>query len=119
MDVDVEVYWKDGVSDKRKIIYIPQSWLNRVVDKSSKDAQLNGMIEELLLQQDKIAEAHIHLKARIAEITTETRKNIIDYVAAREKVQACEKNFVKPAEVKHIGQQSNAWRVAAKVFLLR
>ena len=93
MDVDVEVYWKDRISDKRKIIYIPQSWLNRVVDKSSKDAQLNDMIEELLLQQDKIVKAHTPLKARISEITTETRKNIIDYVAACEKVQDCEKKL--------------------------
>ena len=94
MDVDdVEVYWKDGVSDKRKIIYIPQSWLNRVIDDDSGDSQLNNMLEDLLLQQDEIAKAHIHLKARIAEITTETRKNIIDYVAAREKVQDCEKKL--------------------------
>ena len=94
MDVDdVGVYWKDGVSDKRKIIYIPQSWLNRVVDDDSGDSQLNDMIEKLLLQQDEIAKAHTRLKARIAEITTETRKNIIDYVAAREKVQDCEKKL--------------------------
>ena len=51
------------------------------------------MLEDLLLQQDEIAKAHTHLKARIAEITTETRKNIIDYVAAREKIQACEKKL--------------------------
>lgn len=93
MDVDVEVYWKDGISDKRKIIYIPQSWLNRVVDDDSGDSQLNNMLEELLLQQDEIVKAHIHLKARIAEITTETRKNIIDYVAACKKVQNCEKKL--------------------------
>lgn len=94
MDVDdVEVYWKDGRSDKRKIIYIPQSWLNRVVDDDSGDSQLNDMIEKLLLQQDEIAKAHTRLKARIAEITTETRKNIIDYVATCEKIQDCEKKL--------------------------
>lgn len=93
MDVDVEVYWKDGVSDKRKIIYIPQSWLNRVVDDDSRDSQLNNMIKKLLLQQDEIDKAHTHLKAQIAEIMTETRKNIIDYVAACEKVQDCEKKL--------------------------
>ena len=94
MDVDdVEVYWKDGRSDKRKIIYIPQSWLNRVVDDDSGDSQLNNMLEELLLQQDEIAKAHIHLKARIAEIITETRKNIIDYVATCEEIQDCEKKL--------------------------
>lgn len=93
LTIDVEVYWKDGVSDKRKIIYVPQSWLNHVVDDTSGNSQLNAMIQNLLLQQEEISNAHSRLESQISEIRNATRKNIIDYVEACEKVQACEKKL--------------------------
>ena len=93
LTIDVEVYWKDGVSDKRKIIYVPQSWLNHVVDDTSGNSQLNAMIQSLLLQQEEISKAHSRLESKISEIRNATRKNIIDYVEACEKIQACEKKL--------------------------
>lgn len=93
LTVDVEVYWKDGVSDKRKIIYVPQSWLNHIVDDNSGNSQLNIMIQNLLLQREEIIKAYSRLESRIFEIRNATRKNIIDYVTAREKAQACEKKL--------------------------
>ena len=39
LNITAKTVWKDGVSGERKIIYIPQSWLNRIVDDSSGDSQ--------------------------------------------------------------------------------
>lgn len=66
LDVKANVVWKDGVSGERRIIYIPQSWLNRVVDEKLGDSQLNAMIRSILLQQSKIGEAHDILRGEVA-----------------------------------------------------
>lgn len=93
LDTDVEVFWKDGVSGERKIIYIPQSWLNRVVDESGGDTQLNTMIREILLQQPSIYSAHRILEGKISEIIAVTKKNIEEYVLHVEREKACERQL--------------------------
>ena len=76
LEADAEVFWKDGVSGERKIIYIPQSWLNRVVDESGGDTQLNAMIRGILLQQPSIYSSHRVLEGKITEIIASTKRNI-------------------------------------------
>ena len=93
LNIVVEVFWKDGKSDKRKIIYIPQSWLNRVVDDSSSDSPLNDMIQEFLLQREEISKAHDHLKSQISEIINMIRKNIMEYVSTHEKIEECKQKL--------------------------
>lgn len=95
LSVDVEVFWKDGKSDKRKIIYIPQSWLNRTVDDDSSDSQLNEMLKSILLQQTEIRRAHSRLDGQVSEIANAIKKNILDYVVAHKKVQECEQQLRK------------------------
>lgn len=56
----MEVHWKDGqVSNldsdsnpNKRIIYIPQSYLNRVVDHEKKNTDIDEIIKEVLLQDD-------------------------------------------------------------------
>ena len=91
LDVVAKVIWKDGVSGERKIIYIPQSWLNRIVDEKSGDSQLNTMLREILLQQVEISEANSVLHDNISSLLDILKHNIIDYVAACEKVADCER----------------------------
>ena len=93
LEAAAEVYWKDGVSGERKIIYIPQSWLNRVVDESGGDTQLNSMIREILLQQPSIYFAHSVLEGKISEILAATKKSIEDYVSHVEQEKACERQL--------------------------
>ena len=95
LSVDVEVFWKDGKSDRRKIIYIPQSWLNRTVDDDSSDSQLNEMLQSILLQQTEISKAHSRLEVQVSEIANAIKKNILDYVSAHKKIQECEQKLRK------------------------
>lgn len=80
LEVEAEVFWRDGVSGERKIIYIPQSWLNRVVDEGGEDTQLNTLIRDILLQQPSIQAAYDDLEQRISEILATTKSNIAEYV---------------------------------------
>ncbi len=93
LEADAEVFWRDGVSGERKIIYIPQSWLNRVVDESEGDTQLNAMIRDILLQQPSIYSAYQVLEGKISEIIASTKRNIEDYVSHVEHEIDCEKKL--------------------------
>lgn len=93
LNITAKTVWKDGVSGERKIIYIPQSWLNRIVDDSSGDSQLNRMLRDILLQQEEISGADAVLRATITDIIAVLRHDIVDYVAACEKVESCERSL--------------------------
>lgn len=93
LEVNAEVFWKDGVSGERKIIYIPQSWLNRVVDESGGDTQLNTMIREILLQQPSIYSAHCVLEGKISEIIASTKRKIEEYVTHVEGEKSCDRQL--------------------------
>lgn len=93
LEANAKVVWKDGVSGEsgeRKIIYIPQSWLNRVVDKPDGGSQLNSMIADILLQQPNIHSAYNQLQDKKNEIISGVTNNIADYVAQMQRIQQIE-----------------------------
>lgn len=93
LNTTAKTVWKDGASGERKIIYIPQSWLNRIVDESSGDSQLNVMLRDILLQQDEINVANKLLSERITVLIASLKHNIVDYVTACDKVEDCERSL--------------------------
>ena len=60
----MEVHWKDGQisnldsgdNPNKRIIYIPQSYLNRVVDYEKKNTDIDNIIKEVLLQDSDFNE---------------------------------------------------------------
>ena len=60
----MEVLWKDGQissldsdgNPNKRIIYIPQSYLNRVVDHEKKNTDIDDIIKEVLLQDDDFSQ---------------------------------------------------------------
>jgi len=54
------VYWKDGVcsedtSNSRKIVYIPQTYLNRLSDQEEETTEIDAIVQEIVMQKDAIA----------------------------------------------------------------
>lgn len=90
MNIPIDVYWKDGVSGVRKIIYIPQSWLNRIVDESSGDSQLNTMLRGILFQQEDIEKADKQLKKRVEDELYRQKHDILNYVLTQKTIVECE-----------------------------
>lgn len=80
----MEVYWKDGQvsyleSDKnpnKRIIYIPQSYLNRVVDDEKKNTDIDEIIKEVLLQDDDFSEWYSLLSLKEKEINDNIENGI-------------------------------------------
>lgn len=59
-----KVYWRDGkviengISDNEyKIVYIPQTYLNRLSDENEQKTEIDNIIEQILLQDDVIRKA--------------------------------------------------------------
>ncbi len=91
--VNAQLHWKDGVLGNRKIIYIPQSWLNRVVDVATGDNQLNEMIRDVLLQTDPVSEANKELTSKIDQLKMQIKNDLFEYRDALSSWNECEKTL--------------------------
>lgn len=73
------VLWKDGTSEKRKIVYIPQTFLNRTIDDPEQSTAVSQIIEKVLLQEPNIAQAHDKMTETLKAVTKQVRSEISDY----------------------------------------
>lgn len=105
LNVEAEVFWRDGSSGERKIIYIPQSWLNHIVDEGLNDNQLNEMLRDIILQQEEIKNSNTYMVRQVGDIIKFAKHGIVDYIAAYKKIQDCD------ASLKEFGR-SEAYQVA-------
>jgi predicted ATPase len=79
-----EVVWKDSQISKlgsddnpaKKIIYIPQSYLNRVVDKSEEDSDIDKIIQDVLLQKEDFKAWYDSLDSEKTKIKNEIERFI-------------------------------------------
>lgn len=80
---NVHVFWKDGSEDhrKRKIIYIPQTYLNRLTDEEQETTQIDELIEKVLFQNPIIIEAYDNLSKKLQKEKELTGKMILEYVS--------------------------------------
>lgn len=57
---DVSVFWKDGdinnngdFGETHKIVYIPQTYLNRLTDEGEKTSEIDRIIQDIVLLNEK------------------------------------------------------------------
>jgi hypothetical protein len=75
-----DVTWRDGQSGERKIIYLPQTYLNRTVDDpESGEGGASEFIEGVLLQNEDISAAHDKFELRRASVERELDANLDVY----------------------------------------
>lgn len=102
-----EVFWKDGqvsVLDSgknpgKRIIYIPQSYLNRVVDDNEKTSDIDEIIQDVLIQKEEFKNWFNSLGARkktIADQVEMAIKNLFDNI---------DLNIRKNKEKKELGDE--------------
>lgn len=93
-DFDFEVTWKNGDKDLKsnldtttklhKITYIPQLYINYIVEKNNKE-ELNILIKNILLQDYKFKEFYENKLTLIEELTTEIERLLDEYISVRYK----------------------------------
>lgn len=86
--------WADGstseTSGDRKIIYVPQAWLNSLVDQHDNDTQLNQLLEDIFFQDMQVSDAHQVLMQKNEEAVKYLQHVIIDYCLANQKADEAE-----------------------------
>lgn len=100
-DIKFKVLWKDGRenNDKRKIIYIPQSYLNRLADEKNDD-EIIKIIRDALEQEDAIKNIFHKVKIQQDDNQTEINKNINALLTQKQNIAKMED------AIKIIGVQS-------------
>lgn len=87
---NIEVVWRDGTSGKRKLVYIPQSWLNQIVEEKGGETELNKLIHDILIQQDDIDAAEKKLRSDLEDKVKQIKANITNYGNAIKRAAECE-----------------------------
>jgi hypothetical protein len=99
VDYDFEVRWKSGVVNTlkgggektQKIIYIPQLYINYLVEKDNK-ADLNQLVENILLQNTDFKSFFEDIKEKIAENNSNLDTLLTSYIQTRQKILETQKN---------------------------
>ena len=81
-----QVTWKDGQENKKnedtgvnkKIIYIPQSYLNRLVDKKEDKTSIDDIIKNVLEQEEDVKNVFTLLQTQNREVEKNITQNIED-----------------------------------------
>lgn len=89
-----DVIWKNGDVDKigdmdsasklHKITYIPQLYINHLVEKNNKE-ELNSLVESILLQDSTYRDFFDARKKRVSDLSTDIEKLLTEYLQVRTK----------------------------------
>ena len=115
---DFEVVWKDGEKtnlrklvgaedeqSERKIIYIPQRYLNQLSEKEIQSRQtLNSFILGILLQDENALKFYEQKKFEISKAEKETSKQVNELFSTREDIEKIQ------TEIKNLGDEKGVVR---------
>ena len=81
----LKVYWRDGVcSDtgdaSRKIVYIPQTYLNRLSDEKEETTEIDSIIQDIVLQDANARQLFEGMNAAISAHKQLIAKTIVDFL---------------------------------------
>lgn len=94
--VGVKVTWRDHVpSEQRKIIYLPQTFLNRTVDDPESEDGTSGLIGDVLMQDEAVLESFQILESERNRIRTQTNAHIEDYFRTRRDLDGLRQTIVE------------------------
>lgn len=94
------VLWKDGTTEGRKIVYIPQTYLNKTIDNPEESTAISKIIESVLLQESDIHTAYDVFKGKIEKIKRKTQTDIQVFIETLQKLKTIE------GEIKREGTSS-------------
>jgi DNA repair exonuclease SbcCD ATPase subunit len=94
------VHWSDGSkssspqSSKKKIVFIPQTYLNRLSDEREETTEIDEIIKEILMQNEDIKACYEKCQVEMEELKKHTDKIIYDYVNVLNKIHICQKQLL-------------------------
>jgi ABC-type cobalamin/Fe3+-siderophores transport system ATPase subunit len=92
----LSVYWKDDDKSpniKRKITYIPQTYLNRLSDDHEKKTEIDEMIESIIIKDDEIRKMNEALRERVRTVKATISKQVSDLFSKEESLQELQRQI--------------------------
>ena len=84
----IKVIWRDGVVStkddsevEKKIIYLPQTYLNKLSDESEEKTEIDEIIHDILVQNDSISTKYLQVERDVTVVKKEIDKSIYDLIA--------------------------------------
>ena len=89
------VTWMDGTSEIRKIVYIPQTFLNHSVEDDEGFSAKNQIIGDFLLQNPEIAQQHDIFDSNLSSIHKKTNDAIRSYFSNHRAIKKIDDDLLK------------------------
>ena len=88
-----QMYWRDGISSndknvERKIVYVPQTYLNRLSDEEQETTEIDTIIQDIVLQDEGCSKAYQEMTSAISSKKQEIAKDIVDFLQIVQERQA-------------------------------
>jgi|LSQX01.3.fsa_nt_gb ABC-type cobalamin/Fe3+-siderophores transport system ATPase subunit len=101
---NARVFWKDGSEDheKRKIVYIPQTYLNRLTDEEQETTQIDELIEKVLFQNSVIHEGYDNLSKKLHKEKEYTGKMILEYSSLNNQISNLKEQLKENGDSKSV-----------------
>jgi hypothetical protein len=105
---NIAVYWRDGEEAgknkdrERKIIYIPQAYLNRLSDDYSEKTEIDDIIQEIILQNAEAKTIYDKVYNEITEVKTTIDKKIYDLLLSHKRLAEIENSLKENGNSKDI-----------------
>lgn len=82
---ELQVFWRDGVSSnernkQRKVVYVPQTYLNRLSDEEQETTEIDSIIQNIVLQDDACKLVFQQMNHGISSKKQEVAKDIVDFL---------------------------------------
>lgn len=93
----VIVKWKDGKEsaasnkeDEHKIVYIPQTYLNRLSDNEEEETEIGKIIHDIVVSNSDISNAFSKMQNELKIKKSDYGKKIYDFIQKHEEIVQCE-----------------------------
>lgn len=103
----VKVYWKDGTIsykgsvDDKKIVYIPQSYLNKLMDDNSEKTEIDSIIENIISQNKEFRQLQKIFETKLIEVKKQIDAQILELVYKKKEFEA------QNAAIKDLGKKES------------
>lgn len=94
---ELKVVWRDGFqvpcssqesfnAKQRKIIYIPQTYLNKLSDEREESTEIDSIIQEIILQNDDSSDDHSIMESLLREKVSEITNKILQLLSTHQEI---------------------------------
>lgn len=84
---NIKVFWNDGeTEEKRKIVYIPQTYLNRLSDDKQNTNEIDNIIQEIVLLNEDSKNTYQTVLDSVKSYKSELNKKILDLLSINSRI---------------------------------